>query len=88
MQVSSILQQCNEDVLLLVEVDTQHHGSHHKIALEEKTVLRSMWKRSHPLLAAIWQLIRNPGLVEARESICKFSFCLSWKPLIKLHMSC
>ena len=25
MQVSSILQQCSEDVLLLVEVDTQHH---------------------------------------------------------------
>ena len=34
------------------------------------------------------QLIRNPGLVEAGESICKYSFCLSWKPLIKLHMSC
>ena len=30
------LQQCNEDVLLLVEVDTQHHCSHHQIALEEK----------------------------------------------------
>ena len=33
------------------------------------------------LLAAIWQLIRNPGLVEARESVCWSSFCLSWKPL-------
>ena len=32
------------------------------------------------LLAAIWQLIRNPGLVEAGESVCWYSFCLSWKP--------
>ena len=23
----------------------------------------------------------NPGLVEAGESVCKYSFCLSWKPL-------
>ena len=36
MQVSSILQQCQEDDLLLVEVDTQHHGSHHRIVLEEQ----------------------------------------------------
>ena len=28
------------------------------------------------LLAAIWQLIRNPGLVDARESVCWLSFCL------------
>ena len=70
MQVSSILQQCKEDVLLLVAIDTQHHGSHHKIVLEEKLFLRSICKRFHPLLAAIWQLIGNPGLVEAGESVC------------------
>ena len=34
-QVSSILQQCMVDDLVLVVVDTQHHGSHHKIVLEE-----------------------------------------------------
>ena len=33
------------------------------------------------LLAAIWQLIWNPGLVEDGESVCWYSFCLSWKPL-------
>ena len=27
----------------------------------------------------MWQLIRNLGLVEAGESVCCFSFCLSWK---------
>ena len=30
MQVSSVLQQCMEDDLLLVAIDTQHRGSHHK----------------------------------------------------------
>ena len=35
-----------------------------------------MWKRSHPLLAVMWQLIRNLGLVEAGESICEYSFPL------------
>ena len=40
----------------------------------------------HPLLAAIWQLIRDPGLVEAGESVCKYSLCLSWKPL-KTHLA-
>ena len=33
------------------------------------------------LLAAIWQLIRIPGLVEVGESVCWCAFCLSWKPL-------
>ena len=33
MQLSSILQQCMEDDLLLVAVDTQRHGSYHKIVL-------------------------------------------------------
>ena len=32
-------------------------------------------------IPAIWQLIRNPGLVEAGESVCRWSFCLSWNPL-------
>ena len=41
MQVSSILQQCKEDDLLLVAIDTQRHSSHHKIVLEEKPFLRS-----------------------------------------------
>ena len=36
MQVSSILQQCMEDDLVLVVGDIQHHGSHHKIVLEGK----------------------------------------------------
>ena len=36
MQVSSNLQQCMEDDLLLVAIDAQHHGSHHKTVLEEK----------------------------------------------------
>ena len=36
MQVSSVSEQCMEDVLLLVEADTQRHGSHHKTVLEEK----------------------------------------------------
>ena len=38
MQVSSILQQCMDDDLLLVVGDTQHHGSHHRNVLEEKLV--------------------------------------------------
>ena len=29
---------------------------------------------------ASWQLIRNPGLVEAGESVCWYSFCLSLEP--------
>ena len=57
------------DDLLLVAIDIRHHDSHHKIVLERKTVLRSMWKRSQLLLAAIRQLIRNPGLVDAGESV-------------------
>ena len=40
-----------------------------------------MWKMFQLLPAAIWQHIRNPGLVEAGESVCWYSFCLSWKPL-------
>ena len=36
MQVSSILQQCMVDDLLLVATGTQHHGAHHKIVFEEK----------------------------------------------------
>ena len=35
-QVSSVLQQCKEDDLLLVAIDTQHHSSHHKTVLEGK----------------------------------------------------
>ena len=46
-----------------------------------KAVLRSMRKKTRLLLAAIWQLIRKPGLVEAGKSVCKYSFCLSWNPL-------
>ena len=40
-----------------------------------------MLKKNQLLLAAIWQLIRHPGLVEAGESVCWYSFCVSWKPL-------
>ena len=36
MQVSSVMQQCEEDDLLLVAIDTRHHGSHHKTALEDR----------------------------------------------------
>ena len=35
-QVSSVLQQCMEDDLLLVTIDTQHHGSRHENVLGEK----------------------------------------------------
>ena len=81
MQVSSILQQCMEDDLVLVVGDIQHHGSHHKIVLEGKLFWDQYEKDPIFLLAAMWQLIRNLGLVEAWESVCEYSFCLSWKPL-------
>ena len=38
MQVSTVLQQCKEDDLLLVVIDTQHHGSCNKTVLEGKLV--------------------------------------------------
>ena len=36
-------------------------------------------EKSQSSLAATWQLIRNPGLVDAGESARRQSFCLSWK---------
>ena len=36
MQVSSIMQQCEEDGLLLLAIDTQHHDSHHWTVREGK----------------------------------------------------
>ena len=53
----------------LVASDTRHHGSHHKTALEERLFEINV-KRCQPSLAAIWQLIRIPGLVEGGESAC------------------
>ena len=67
--------------LLLVAIDTQHHSSHHKTVLEEKLSQDQCGKDLNFCLAAIWQLNRNPGLVEAGESVCNYSLCLSWNPL-------
>ena len=69
MQVSSILQQYMVDDLLLVAIDI--NITLHIISLSLKeAVLRLLWKRSQLLLAAVWKLILNPGLVEAKESVC------------------
>ena len=35
-QVSIVLQQQKKDDLLLVEIDTQHHDSHHKTVFERR----------------------------------------------------
>ena len=43
--VSSILQQCKEDDLLLVAFDTQHHDSHHKIDVKG---VPTLYLASHP----------------------------------------
>ena len=71
MHVPSVLRQCKVDDMLLVAIDIRHQDSHHKTVLEKKAVLRSMWENSQLLVAAIWQLIRDPGLVEAKESVCR-----------------
>ena len=68
-----------EDDLLLVAIDTQHHDSHHKTVFEER-LSRDQCEKMFQLLLAATQLIRNPGLLEARESVCCCSFCLSSEP--------
>ena len=51
------------------------------LSLKKSCFEINMQKRSDPLLAAISQLFRNQGLVETWESVCMYSFYLSWKPL-------
>ena len=59
-----------EDDPLLVAIDT-HNITIHTIRLSLKeSGLKIYVKMFQFLLAAIWQLIRNPGLVGAGESVC------------------
>ena len=82
--VSSILQQCVVDDLRLVAVGTQHHDSRHKTFLEK----RLLWKRSQLLLAAIWQLIRNPGLAVAGKSVCLGNLSVPISPFALRKLPC
>ena len=68
MQVSSVTLQYMVDDLLLVAIDSRHHHSHHNIVLEGCFEINV--EQIPTLAGVIWQLIRNPGLVEAGESVC------------------
>ena len=73
-QVSSVLQKYMVNDLLLVAIDLRNHDLHHKIVLEGRLYLDQYSKL---LLAAIWQLIRSPGLVNAgNRSVGDSSVCL------------
>ena len=45
-------------------------------------------KRSQPVLAASWHVIRNPVIVDVGESICWSSFCLSWTNILEPIWPC
>ena len=79
-QVSSILQQWMVDDLLLMAIGAQHHGSHHKIVLQ-KSCFEINVKKIPSFAGCHLTAHSNPDLVEAGESVCKYSFCLSWNPL-------
>ena len=80
-QVSSILQQWMVDDLLLMAIGAQHHGSHHKIVLQ-KSCFEINVKKIPSFAGCHLTAHSNPDLVEAGESVRKYSVCLSWKPLL------